>query len=358
MTTTASEYSAQIRVLSGRIHISVSDILSVIDYDDDNLVMIGGSLMDGFGSSTSDLDIYVISEFPQSIESFPTARHHRFVEENGAIRSTTDYMECSGTIIDTQYLTFDEVRELQRYYKKEFGRAQKRTKVLIDHSPQPKQKAHYRLYNALPVVNAGEYPRLMSSALTKEQLCYLLYRNAAGHYPLFNDVVGAWRDGDYLMGCEAAKTFLALTARALTHMHGNVNTDRKWTLRAVDNLPAAYENLTADYKEIFSRGCRDNGEGDQLIIDCLELADRFYGAIRSRLDVTPEFLTIAASEAITRLEIDAYTKWHRDITKEFVIRCRVYREDLPPLVDFLAQNESPAFTKFIDACDLQPRHLQ
>jgi len=309
--------------------------------------------MDGYGSNTSDFDVYVISEKPPRFEEFPVHRHHRYVCQQGILNSVTDYMPSTGRILDTQYRTKEQLRALQTSVQGAFSQASQRTKMLINTMSVSDQRTIYRLYSAHALKGKAEFENLMKSGLSRDQFCYLLFRNVALDYPLFNDVVGAWRDGDLLMGCERARFFLSRIAQGLTNMFGNTNSEMKWILRALERLPDPIQPMVMKYRELISRGLGGAHEMRQVILDCINLSDEFYATSRSLLNSTSCFMSIEDSERITRQEIDGYKSWHRDLTKEFAIRCRLFRSGLPPLVEFLPETEGERLSLFLDHSDLQ-----
>lgn len=346
--------STHIHALGGRISIDIDDVLRHLYFSEGDIVLAGGSLVDGFGSSTSDLDVYVISDKPPKASDFPAHLHHRHVCEDGILVSVTDYMATTGMIVDTQYRTKEQLRTLQTAVHRAFDQASRRTKMLINTMAVADQKTIYRLYSAVVLKGKADFETLMASGLSRDRFCYLLFRNVAGHYPLFNDVAGAWRDGDLPMGCERARLFLSTIAQAFTHMFGNTNSEMKWTPRALEYLPDQYRPLVTRYVELMSRGLGGTNEVRQLILDCINLSDEFFDASRNLLNSTPCFMGTEESERITRLEIDSYRSWHRDLTREFSIRCRLFRSGLPPLTEFLPKPEGEKLSNFLDRSDLQP----
>lgn len=346
--------STHISVLGGRINIDIQDVLRNLYFRADDIVLIAGSMIDGFGSSTSDLDIYVISEQRPKIEDFPAHEHHRHVSERGALLSVTDYMASTGMIVDAQYRTIEQVRALQTSVQGAYAQALQRTKILKNTMSLLDQQTVYRLYSAIPVSGTVEFQKLLQGGLSRDQFCYVLFRNVAGDYPLFNDVVGAWRDGDLLMGCERARLFLSKIAQGLTHLLGNTNAETKWLMKALECLPDQYQPLVSRYREVVSKGLSGTSEMRQMILDCINLSDDFFAAGRDLLNSNSCFMSIGNCERVTREEIDSYKSWHRDLTKEFAIRCRLFRSGLPDLVEFLPHLESERLSSFLDRSDLQP----
>jgi len=346
--------STHISALDGRLTLEFEEVLRNLHFGEDDIVLIGGSLMDGYGSSTSDFDIYVISDESPKVEQFPAQRHHRYVSQQGVLTSVTDYMPSTGRILDTQYRTKGQIRGLQALVQGAFAQASQRTKMLINTMSVSDQRTIYRLYSAIAVQGEADFKVLMQSGLSKDQFCYLLFRNVVLDYPLLNDVAGAWRDGDFLMGCERARLFLSKSAQGLTNMFGNTNSEMKWILRALERLPDRYKPLGASYRDLMSRGLSGVPEMQKVILDCLNLSDEFYAASRGLLNSTSGFMSIEESERVTRKEIDGYRSWHRDLTREFAIRCRLFRSGLPPLVEFLPESEGERLSVFLDRSDLQP----
>lgn len=345
--------SKHISALDGRVNIDIEDVVRNLYFRKNDIVLIAGSLIDGFGSSTSDLDVYVISEHRPKIEDFPAHKHHRYVSENGELFSVTDYMASTGMIVDVQYRTIEHLRSLQRSVKGAYAQAFQRTKILKNPFLHLDQQTLYRLYSAVPVNGNVEFQKLLGEGLSRDQFCYVLFRNIAGDYPLFNDVVGAWRDGDLLMGCDRARLFLLKIAQGLTHLLGNTTAEMKWAMRALEGLPNQYQPMVSKYREVISRGLNGINEMKDVIVDCINLSDEFFNASRALLDSNSCFMSKNDSERVTREEIDSYKSWHRDLTKEFAIRCRLFRAGLPPLVEFLPKAEGERLSTFLDRSDLQ-----
>ncbi|MBA3774280.1 MAG: hypothetical protein H0X13_17870 [Ramlibacter sp.] len=346
--------STHIHARDGKLAIDIEDVLRHLFFAENDLVLIGGSLMDGFGSSTSDLDIYVLSDVPKKLGDFPAHQHHRHVSKDGILISVTDYMASTGTIVDSQYRTKEQFEVLQESVRTAYHQATQRTKRLLNTMPEADHKIVYRFYSAVAVKGEAGFKALLQRGISRDQFCYLLFRNVAGHYPLFNDVAGAWRDGDWLEGCERARLFVSKIAQGLTHMFGNANAEIKWIFRALDALPDLYRPLVTNYRHAIARELGGVDEMKRVIVDCLNLSDEFFDASRQLLNSTPHFMSVEESERVTQLEIASYKSWHRDLTREFVIRSRLFRPNLPPLVDFLPRAEREELSHFLDRTDLQP----
>src|SRR4051794_20366907 len=99
--------------------ITASHLCSLLTFRLSDSVVVGGTLIEGIGTSQSDLDIYVIGDSPYSISEFPTGRYVEIIDKSekiieksniGAqVYSTYDYFENSGIHIDVKYITESEV---------------------------------------------------------------------------------------------------------------------------------------------------------------------------------------------------------------------------------------------------------
>jgi len=80
--------ASRIELLKGRIVVNPSELLSRSRATDGDIVVLSGTLLEGFGNSYSDLDLYVIGEhLPTQGPDVPASQ---VLREDGRVRRVND----------------------------------------------------------------------------------------------------------------------------------------------------------------------------------------------------------------------------------------------------------------------------
>jgi hypothetical protein len=351
----AAEEGRVLRLLDGRVSLPVRELLKHVHATDRDIVLISGTLIEGIGNWTSDFDIYVIVD--QRRDGFPTERHHRTYATKGKVSGSFDFMDGYSFTVDVYYRERAELAKLVEKMRAEYAERRYRTKIMPSKMPDHDQKFAHRLFDMILVQGEEEFRRIFTG-ITRDEYCYVAYRQVTCAYPEFRDIVGCWRDGDLDTGCYHARTFLRRQMLGFTHLNGNINMNEKWTVKLAKRLPARFRPLGQRYVELQNRGAGSDGEKRRLIVDCLDLVDDIFAASRRLLNANPAYLTCAEAADVTARERAQYTRWHPELTREFAYRSRLFMADLPPMREFLDEMPGENLRRLIESDPFCPPHLR
>jgi hypothetical protein len=108
-----SEQTSKIELLAGRVVVDVGELLGRSRATDEDVVVLSGTLLEGFGNMYSDLDLYVIGErLPMTSGDLPSTL---IIREDGCVRRSNETLpESANILLDVQYYTFGELETLAR----------------------------------------------------------------------------------------------------------------------------------------------------------------------------------------------------------------------------------------------------
>lgn len=348
------DHNGVLRLLDGRIEMPIRDLLGHVHADESDIVLIAGTLIEGIGNWTSDFDIYVITQ--QRRSEFPVHEHHRTYATKEKVSGTFDFMDGYSFTVDVYYREIQEFENLILRMKEEYKECRHRTKIFASRMPDHNKKFAHRLFDAL-VVQGEEHFKKISTGITREEYCYVAYRQVTCAYPEFRDIVGSWRDGDLDTCSYLARTFLRRQMLGFTHLNGNINMNEKWTIKLARRLPERFRPLGDRFVEALSRGIPGDEDKRRLVFDCLDLADDIFAASRPLLETNPAFQSCEEGREITAAERARYDRWHPELTREFAYRSRLFMSGLPPMREFLDENPGTGLHALIERDPFRPMHL-
>src|SRR5437868_14062115 len=104
------ELQPRIQLLDGRISVDPFELLGRSRAADEDIVVLSGTLLEGFGNLHSDLDIYVIGgSLPISEDDTPATL---VVREVGCMRRLIETLAGANILLDVQYFTFHDLDAL------------------------------------------------------------------------------------------------------------------------------------------------------------------------------------------------------------------------------------------------------
>jgi hypothetical protein len=348
------DHDGVLRLLDGRVEMPMRDLLGHVHADEADIVLIGGTLIEGIGNWTSDFDIYVITN--QRRGNFPIHEHHRTYTTKEKVSGTFDFMEDYSFTVDVYYRELQEFENLILRMKEEYQECRHRTKIFASRMPDHNKKFAHRLFDAR-VVQGEERFKEIFIGITREEYCYVAYRQVTCAYPEFRDIVGSWRDGDLDTCSYLARTFLRRQVLGFTHLNGNINMNDKWAVKLARRLPDRFRPLGDRFVELLNRGIAGDGQKRRLILDCLDLADDIFAASQPLLDADPAFQPCSEGREITAAERARYDRWHPELTREFAYRSRLFMSGLPPMREFLDEGPGSGLRALIERDPFRPTHL-
>ena len=330
-------------ILNGKLNLDIAQILSDIHVEPGDIVVLGGTLIEGIGNPLSDLDLYVLTPERRkfgAIKDHNHAFYHRpgfdlCDDDDDEVFLTMNYYE--GSIhVDVEYWSFEELEEIVDKMNRFYQGLLTHTDCCYE-TPANAQISNmlHRLFTGIVIYGDGTYLENVLSAQFRQSYCYILYRYFANFYWRFRDIVGAHCIEDYLFGTVLVKNLLLREVRAFNHLRGISNMTEKWYLTYMQQVAAKEQgNLAERAIELFHY--RSAKDGLPYIREVLSLIEDLERANRHILNQGGLMLTCEQSldmlerETRNRKATDGPAQQH-----ELMFRSRTYSDDAPSYAELL-----------------------
>jgi hypothetical protein len=305
--------------------------------DTDSLVL-SGSLIDGSGTPSSDLDFCVIAEEADDRfhrETFPRHEHMRYYTSGSRVKGSFDYLPDSLMGVDVEYHTVAEILSMLDAHDGLFAHMRSRARKASSYTAVP---IDFRLISRLTygVVLQDRGFEVIRTRVNAQEIAFTAYRTAVGSYPDFRDLVGMLAQGDHESAGIAARKLAADTFRGLTHLHGNTNRNPKYLTRFLDRLPTPLRDLSDRYRRRCGPAGAPATNAPEEVLAWLDLVDEAYDEFRRTRDTKPAFNSCAEFLALLRAELHADMQWNAEISNEYCFRAREAVDGLPSLRELAA----------------------
>ena len=318
--------------LNGRVKMPLHDLMAHVHASEEDMILVCGTLIEGIGNWTSDLDVYVFLE--QRSARFPTDLHHRHYLTKGTVSGTFDFMEQYPFTVDVYYRELSELKALVEKMKAAYTTRLKRTKILASSLPAHDAKLAYRLFDNIVLRNPERFENL-TSGISRSEYSYTLYRQVTCSYPVFRDIIGSWVDKDYETCAFQTKSYLLSQMQGFNHLNGHLNIGPKWVRKISKALPREFQHVSDMYCDLNDSETRSEAQRKDVIVGCLDLADEIFNCSRGLLDQNPAYLSCDDARAITQRERESYSRWHAELDREFTYRSRLFDAGCPAMRELL-----------------------
>lgn len=181
--------------------------------DDDNVIYLSGSLVEGLGNSGSDIDIFVVGSANPSGEFIINKRYFSIsVHYLGSRRVDFEYWPRS-VVKDIAY----------RLNQIEVG-----SEFVAEKLSQPEELFIHRLFVGLPLKHPDFHDRLKRQFDLDRFRAYLIQQSIHRIDGALEDLVGMLDDGKLDDGLLRAVDLVGLSLDTLGYSQGNTNTLPKW----------------------------------------------------------------------------------------------------------------------------------
>jgi predicted nucleotidyltransferase len=200
------------------------------------MVYLAGSLMEGFGNESSDIDVYVIGYdlpviaemgvTPQSFVCNETNLVHNFILES--VR------------IDVEYWTWGEFeKSVQLLNGLDFN-----TERYIERLSDKQYDLLHRFKHGKPIFNAGRFEKMYHNTNFDNLGYYRVVVETEYYQGLMEDLHGAYTAEDWGTAFFLARSFLERMATSFLASHGETNPSYKWLYRKM----LRYQEQTEDFE--------------------------------------------------------------------------------------------------------------
>lgn len=306
-----------------------------------DLAVASGTLIEGIGNDFSDVDIYIISQHMRTSSEIDHGLTSRVLSPSRSVigpASDTEVFlmhfptEYDGIKIDIEFQTFEQVEALSAEMYSIHSYAFKNYILLTKCLSERSMSFIHRVHAGVCLENSDEMDRIKAS-FDKNSYCYLLYRWNASDYADLLDIIGAWRNREYLRCADLARENMIKQVLAYMCLLGCTDYKRKWILSRINLLPVE-SNIQQDFATLMA----GPGVGDikDYIRQTVELVDRVFGATSKFFSVNSHPAYPARGEVVRWLNEEIATAVTPYERYEAQYRLKAYISDqLPATFDWL-----------------------
>lgn len=325
----------QITILNGDAQIDVQFIRSQCYAKPEDIVIVGGTLIEGIGNWYSDIDVYVLTNSLRSGSSIELHKHHRVISTNREIigpESDDKEVLLTHTVvpgtymkIDVEFKTLEQIESLLARVRAIYEYACENLILLTMRLSEREEDLLNRLFRCIPIQNEGAFDALMRG-IAQRQVCYLAYRWVASDFAVVLDLIGAWHRGEIDRATDIARENVLSQMTGLLHLMGVTNMRRKWLPTLVANSAAIPPDVRSRFMDLFYFRGTETLEGKQLYVRyALDLVDEIFTISRHLLENDPNYPS--GPEALQRLgNARQHVPSSAYAEMEYSYRARVYAE--------------------------------
>lgn len=307
-------------------------------------VFLGGSLTEGLGNSTSDLDIYAITDSLPRLHEFDERLVHRLLTEDRRIIRPEDDPQTPVFIahyslgdttmkVDVEFLSIQNLNGIVEKLNDIHTYAASNLVLLTRRLSLREENLVMRVLNGIPLTQEGSFHELQAS-FDRSKVQYLAYRWLASDYSHILDIIGAWRAGEAQRCTDLARENMVRQMQAYLHLKGMFNLRRKWLLKFVDRLLQDETDVASQFLKLF----HFDGVGDasNYVNRTLDFVDELF--YRSVPLLVANGSAPTGQKALELLARDRDLSSSRYAELEFEYRAKVYGQIGRPTRAFLGDS--------------------
>jgi hypothetical protein len=320
----------RIELLGGRIVVDPYELLGRSRATDQDVVVLSGTLLEGFGNFYSDLDLYVIGdELPNRGPDTPAML---VIREDGCVRRVNDTLEDSANILlDVQYYTFRELDTLARSLCTLYQECRQTTQIYrktLHHEDE--DLIHKLLTGKVLQDGTGQFDARRT--FDPGMFSFLKYRNEVGGYAEFRDLVGSWSAGDLDTCLYNTRGYLISQVSGMMFLAGSTNPRPKWFVRRLVSLPAAYADVRDGVMSWMEGPHRTDPEQREAVQSACDVIEATYKHSRALLGTNPSYFSVEEALQLTELEFGGRATHDKDTLAEWQLRRRMFSQTSSPLM--------------------------
>lgn len=325
-----AELPPTIELLGGRIVVDPYELLGRSRATDEDVIVLSGTLLEGFGNIYSDLDLYVIGRTlpTKSSEVLATL----VIREDGRVRRVNETLEDSENILlDVQYYTFDELDTLARSLRTLYAESRQSTQIF-------RKTLHHEDEDLIHKLLTGEILQDGTGGFDARKrfepgmFCFLKYRNEVGGYAEFRDLVGSWAAGDLDTCIYNTRGYLISQVSGMMYLAGSTNPRPKWFVRKLASLGREHADLKDGVSSWLQSGHHTELQKRTAIESACELMDLTYTHARELLGTNLHYFSAEEAAELTEQEFAARAIHDRDANAEWQLRRRMFTPAPYPLM--------------------------
>lgn len=279
-----------VSVLDGEILVTKNYLRGRVYLESESILVVSGTLIEGIGTVHSDIDCIVLCEERPNAKDVESSEHalvtdinYHFLTENEEVHNTTDFYGESGLHIDTDYITFSEVKEVIAKIEVAFHEVASDQRFL--YSPVLLERENNLIHRSLTGYALSNEPKFeaLKCLIPREKHIYVAHREKLPVFYAFQDVQGCWQSGNLWMGCEVTRDMMLKTTMSFTYLTGITNKHPKWVYSNVYRVKG-YDEIKQEFFELSRRGAVTEDECRRYIEDALAYMDKVFLAMAGLLE--------------------------------------------------------------------------
>lgn len=324
-----SELLQKIALLNGQLVIDPYELLGRSRARDQDVVVLSGTLLEGFGNLYSDLDIYVIGEhLPTKGSDMPATL---VIREDGCVRRVNELLAGTDDILlDVQYYTWRELDTLARSLRRLYAESRESTQIFRKTLHHEDEDLIHKLLTGR-ILQDGASPFQAREIFDPGMFCFLKYRNEVGGYADFRDLVGSWTAGDLDTCLYNTRGYLISQVSGMMFLAGSTNPRPKWFVKRLASLDASYAELAEEVMSWMASECRTERQKRVAIETACDLIDMTYQHARDLLSSHPRYFSAAEALTLTEQEFAERATRDKDTLAEWQLRRRMFTKADSPL---------------------------
>ena len=324
------ELPSRIELLGGHILVDPYELLGRSRASDQDVIVLSGTLLEGFGNLYSDLDLYVIGDaLPTKGSDVPATL---VIREDGCVRRVNETLEDSANILlDVQYYTFHELDTLARSLRSLYAESRQSTQIYRKTLHQEDEDLIHKLLTG-DILQDGTGRFDARERFDPGMFCFLKYRNEVGGYAEFRDLVGSWTAGDLDTCVYNTRGYLISQVAGMIFLAGSTNPRPKWFVRRLASLRPEYSDLKEGVTSWLQGGYKTERQKREAVETACELIELTYEHARALLATNPRYFSAEEALELTDREFAGRAIHDRDTHAEWQLRRRMFSRPEYPLI--------------------------
>ena len=334
----------EISILDGRVSIPKDYLRTRAFLENESVLIVSGSLIEGIGTLHSDIDCIVFCEHRPKAEAIQKIEHalvtdmdYHHITREEEVHNTTDFYGETSIHIDIDYITFREFDNIIKNIEETFNDIASNQRVL--YGPTLSNTENNIIHRTLighPLEKKEKFYQLKSKIPTDKHL-YVSHREKLPVFYAFQDVQGCWQSGNLWMGSEIVRDMMLRTTMSFTYLAGTTNKHYKWIYSNLYRV-IGFDELKNKFFALARKGATTEDECRAYIMEGLEYMDEVFLAMEKLLS-KPSFPSAQQSLVALDKEFNERKQTqHKTSLCEYHFRKKYFAaQETPPLVSLLKE---------------------
>jgi predicted nucleotidyltransferase len=317
-----SELKQPIELLNGRLAVDPAELLDRSRATERDVVVLSGTLLEGFGNIYSDLDLYVIGEKLPTGSQDVTAT--LVIREDGRLRRVNETLSDSANILlDVQYYTLEELETLARSLRALYLESRQSTELFSRCLLHEDEDLIHKLLTGR-ILRDGTGTFDARGTFDPGMFCFLKYRNQVGGYAELRDLAGSWAAGDLDTCLYNTRNYLISQVSGMMFLAGNTNPRPKWFVRRLASLDDSYTGLRKGVMSWMECARHTQSQKRAAVEAACDLIDTTYQHARELLGSNARYFSVQEAMELTDRELGARGTRDGDTLAEWHMRRRMF----------------------------------